>query len=249
MRSGATAVMIAVLVLGVAVVAGCSSARRKLLFYPSHDVNDNGLDPWSRAGAVIGFSRTMASPKNVWLMLHGNAGQASGRVYALPSFSPGDSVYILEYPGFGARAGSPSREAFNQAAREAYLLLRETHPDVPVCVIGESIGSGPASFLASLPRPPDKIVLIVPFERLSLVARDHIPALLVGLFLPDDWDNIGALGGYRGPVEIYGARDDTVIPVSHAKALASALPSSRFTLIEGGHNEWSRPGRVQIRNP
>jgi uncharacterized protein len=229
---------------------GCTSwIERKLLFFPSHQAGTNGLAPWTRNGEIIGYSRTVESPMNVWLMIHGNAGQASDRAYALPCFSPDDSVFILEYPGYGPRKGVPSKKTFNQAAREAYLLLRKTYPKVPVCVVAESIGNGPACTLAVLTPPPDKFVLIVPFEKLSLVARDHFPAFLVSLLLRDDWDNVEALSHYKGPVDIFGMDADTVIPVVHAKALAARIPSAKFTLIPGGHNEWSESGRVSIRNP
>jgi pimeloyl-ACP methyl ester carboxylesterase len=50
-------------------------------------------------------------------------------------------------------------------------------------------------------------------------------------------------------VEIFGAEADTVIPIGHAKVLAAGVPSSKFVLIEGGHNDWSRQGRVRIKNP
>jgi pimeloyl-ACP methyl ester carboxylesterase len=235
----------AVLVLS----AGCSSIERKLLFFPSHRPANVGLAPWVKDGAIIGYSRTVEAPKNVWLMLHGNGGQASGRGYVLPSFSPQDSVFVLEYPGYGQRAGVPSRESFNQAAAEAYRFLRDTYRNVPVCVAGESLGTGPACFLASQPSPPDKVVLIVAYDRLSLVAREHYPAPVVSLLLSDDWDNVTALSHYQGPVEIYGAADDTVVPVTHAKALAAAVPGAKFVLIDGGHNDWSRQDRVRIRNP
>jgi len=105
------------------------------------------------------------------------------------------------------------------------------------------------SALTALRPAPDKLVLIVPFEQLAAVAKDHFPSLLVALILPDNWDNIAALANYRGPIEIYGAAADTVIPVKHAKALAAALPAAKFVLIDGGHNDWSEPGRVRIRNP
>jgi uncharacterized protein len=182
-------------------------------------------------------------------MLHGNAGQASDRLYAIPSFSDQDSVYILEYPGYGNREGVPSKEAFNRAAREAYIFLREIYPHIPVCVASESIGSGLASFLTSLSQPPDKFVLIVPFDRLSLVAEEHFPSFLVRLMLKDNWDNIECFSNYKGPVEIFGAESDIIIPVRHAKALAAAIPRSRLTIISGGHNDWAEDGRVKIRNP
>ena len=228
---------------------GCASIERKLLFYPTHRPADGQLSPWTKDGKVIGVSRAVDAPKNVWLMLPGNGGQAMDRAYAVSSFSPEDSIFVLEYPGYGLREGVPSRESLDRAAREAYLLLQGTYPGVPLCVVGESIGSGPAASLATLKSPPDKFVLVVPFEQFSLVAKDHLPAFLVSLILRDDWDNLGALANYRGPVDIFGANGDTVIPVAHAKALAAGIPSARLILIDGNHNDWARHAQVKIRNP
>lgn len=228
---------------------GCSSIERKFLFYPTHRPHDNSLTPWIRSGEIIGYAREVEAPRNAWLMLHGNGGQAADRLYALPSFSSQDSVFILEYPGYGSRQGVPSKKAFDDAAQEAYLFLRETHPDIPVCVVAESIGSGPAASLAHLSHKPDKLVLIVPFDSLSSVAQDHFPAFLVRLILRTNWDNVKALSKFKGPVEIFGAARDTIIPVKHAKALAAGIPGSKLWIIDGGHNEWSFGGRVKIRHP
>jgi pimeloyl-ACP methyl ester carboxylesterase len=54
----------------------------------------------------------------------------------------------------------------------------------------------------------------------------------------DQWDNVAALETYPGPIEIYAAHDDEVIPFKHAKALADALPSARLITMTGGHNSW-----------
>jgi uncharacterized protein len=231
------------------VMIGLPPIERKLLFFPTHHPHDNNLTPWVLNGEIIGYSRNVESPKNVWLMLHGNAGQASDRLYAIQSFSDEDSVYILEYPGYGNREGVPSKDSFNRAAKEAYISLRKACLHIPVCVAAESIGSGPASSLASLSQPPDKFVLIVPIDRLNLVAEEHFPSFLVRLMLKDNWDNIEPFSHYKGPVEIFGAESDTIIPVRHAKNLAAAIPGSRLTIINGGHNDWAEKGRVKIRNP
>lgn len=139
--------------------------------------------------------------------------------------------------------------ALNAAAIQAYEILRSRFPKTPVCVVGESVGSGSASVLATHPYPPDKIVLIVPFDILSRVAAYHFPIIPTSLILKDNWDNITSLKGYKGPVEIFGARDDKIIPIAHARALAESKPSARFHVIEEGHNEWAVQGRVVIRNP
>jgi len=239
-------------IIGAAVLLlllGRGPMERGMLFFPSHRPADKTLAPWTSKGRLIGYSRTVQRPRNVWLMLHGNAGQASDRAYAIPCFAEEDAVFIMEYPGYGDRPGWLSKESFNQAAEEAFLLLKASYPKTPVCVVGESIGSGPASSLAALATPPAKIVLVVPFDQLSLVAKDHFSSLLVSLILSNDWNNVEALSGYQGQVEIFGAIEDTIIPVKHAKALAAGIPNAKLHLIEAGHNEWAFPGRVKFRNP
>lgn len=230
-------------------LGGCAAVQRKFLFFPTHHDRTNGLTAWENQGRVIGFSRPVAAPENVWLIVHGNGGQAADRVFALPCFSPRDAVFILEYPGYGGRPGEPSKAAFEAAAEEAYRSLRTTFPNAPVCVVGESLGSGPASLLAKQPRPPDKMVLVVPFDDLTRVAAHHVAWLPVGVVLGPTWNNVLSLAGYRGPVEIFGAIDDTVIPIEHARNLAANVAGAKYHEIPGAHNDWARGGAVTFRNP
>jgi pimeloyl-ACP methyl ester carboxylesterase len=180
------------------------------------------------------------------MMTHGNAGQASQRGYVLPHLSGTDAFYVIEYPGYGSRPGSPSKDTMDRAALEGYRTLRKMFPHTPVGLIGESIGSGPASFVASTSPAPDKVVLVVPFDTLESVAAGQMPFLPVSLMLRDKWDNVGALRDYRGPIDIYAAVDDRVIPPEHAKRLAASLPHAKLTVISGGHNDWSSSPLVQI---
>jgi uncharacterized protein len=92
-------------------------------------------------------------------------------------------------------------------------------------------------------------VLVMPFEVLSRVAADHLPLLPVRLLLRDNWNNIEALRSYQGPLEIFAARDDEVIKIAHARALAASKPQAVFHPIDGGHNQWSLLGQVAISNP
>jgi pimeloyl-ACP methyl ester carboxylesterase len=227
----------------------CASLEKRLLFYPSHREYPTGMDRWVHNGQTIGYTQTVSTPRNVWLLLHGNAGQAEDRAYALPSFSPEDSVYILEYPGYGKRPGVPSKNSFNAAATEAYLFLRETFPKTPVCVATESIGSGPGCSLAAISPPPDKIVMVAPFDSLTSVAHDHFPGWMVKLLLKQKWDNVAALSNYKGPVQIFAAKNDTIIHPSHARALANSISNVTFIEIEGGHNDWTQSHLVKFRNP
>jgi len=220
--------------------------QRSLLFFPTHADSTNLLKAWTDNGHVVGYCREVSNPASVWLMMHGNAGQASDREYALDHISEDDALYVLEYPGYGARHGSPSRKSIDKAASDAYQLLRRTYPNTSLCVIGESIGSGPASRLAQERIPPEKIVLITPFDSLYNVASKRFWFLPVWLLLLDRWDNVDTLRHYDGQLDIFGATDDTVIPIDHARNLSQANPISRFTEIPGGHNDWSFGTAVKI---
>lgn len=171
--------MFAILIIGLfcaILVFGCQSLQRSALFYPTHNDGDGGLARWTHDGALIGFAREVPEPENVWLMLHGNGGQAADRVYALGAFSPRDSVFIMEYPGYGKRPGKPSRGSFDAAALAAYQLLRARFPGKPVCVAAESIGSGPAATLAAANPPPRQAGVHRAIRR-SQVGRQGPPAV------------------------------------------------------------------------
>ncbi|MCX6903095.1 MAG: alpha/beta hydrolase [Verrucomicrobia bacterium] len=221
--------------------------QRSLLFFPTHVVPATRMTPWSDGSQTIGYCREVPHARTVWLMMHGNGGQAADRDYVLSRMSDQDSLYVLEYPGYGAREGQPSMEAMNRAASEAYQFLRTRNPNTPVCVLAESIGSGPACALALEKVAPDKIVLVVPFDSLVRVAARRFFFLPVRLMLRDAWDNVATLKHYAGPVAIYGATDDAIIPMEHAKALAGQIPRAHFVAITGGHNDWSGNDQVKIQ--
>jgi len=225
----------------LAVLLGCQSVQRKLLYHPSHEpLKDGGvLRSWEQDGKNIGLLRQHARPQQIWLFMHGNAGQAADRAYALPKFPPDHQVFILEYPGYGQREGSPGMQQFNQAALQAFDALERNYPGSSIALAGESIGSGPACYVASQRPQVKHMVLFVPFYDLCEVASAHVPFLPVRWMLYDRWHNGKALANYRGSLQIYGAVDDEVIPFSQAQKLAAAVPGAKLYPLPGGHNDWS----------
>lgn len=224
--------------------------QRSMLYFPSHHaLSSPSLKAWNIGDRTIGWCREVDHPKVVWLMFHGNAGQACDRDYALGHVAPDSSFFVMEYPGYGQRPGAPSEDAFNQAAQEAFRELRSRYPETPIGVIGESIGSGPACTLVSETDPPAKLVLITPFDSLYHVASRRFWFLPVALLLSDRWDNVRELRDYPKAIEIYGARNDSVIPIRHARRLADAIPRARFFEINGDHNDWSLQGDLEFSVP
>lgn len=237
---------ILLVLLLVAAPATHAMLESSFLYFPTHAANQSRLAEWRIDGQLAGYARTVAQPRSIWLILHGNGGQASNRNYIVDCLPADASAYIVEYPGYGLRPGKPSMTSLNTAAHDAYSHLRSLYPDTPLGVFGESLGSGPACFLCSLPTPPDRLVLAVPFDTLVSVAKEHLPYLPVRLLMRDKWDNIKALKSYRGPVTIFGAQADNIIPAFHAQNLARSIPQARYLELPGGHNEWSSSELTRI---
>ncbi len=108
-----------------------------------------GFVPWlNPAGQLMGWKLPASSaPVGSVLIFHGNAGWALNRAYmTLPihDAAPLD-VYIFEYPGFGAREGSPGEKNVLSAADEAFVNLPE---NLPAYLVSESLGAGAAAHLA-----------------------------------------------------------------------------------------------------
>ncbi|MDI1248261.1 MAG: hypothetical protein PSV13_05195 [Lacunisphaera sp.] len=231
---------------GYLIYAGLFYAQqRRLLYLPTHQATAPDLAPWLVGGQLTGYSRESVAPQAVWLILQGNAGQAGPRGY-FQQVPPTESLYILEYPGYGRREGEPTRDTVDAAAIAAYRELRRRFPRVYVGVVGESFGSGPACGLTRESPAPDSLTLFVPLARTDLIIGRFVPLLPMRWLLRDNWDNVAALRGYSGPVTIFAAENDEVIPREHTLLLAGSVPGVRLVWLPGGHVGHSESPLVRL---
>lgn len=236
------------ILLGVVVLF--AGIQRQLIYFPSRASEQGqlreaaafGVRPWrAEDGALQGWSAARDDDRQRLLVFHGNAGYALHRSYFLQGFAePGSgwSVYLFEYPGYGARPGTPSEEAI-QAAASAALELLLAEDDRPVYLAGESLGSGVASYLAATyPQQVAGLLLITPFTSLVDVAAHHYPWLPVRSLLRDRYDSAQALSQYRGPVAFVLAERDEVVPVTLGRELHAGYEGPKLLRVEplAGHN-------------
>jgi len=246
--------MVAILVwLGL--LAFLTLGQQSMIYYPSRDsatdleraASAQGFEPWRNPqGETIGYRSLPPTddsrPPLAVLIAHGNAGYALHRVdYAalLRAAAPDRavSIYILEYPGYGARSGQPSQEAFLAAADEA---LARIPADIPVILLGESIGTGVASATASThPERVSGLLLLTPFDSLANVAQHHYPLLPVRWIMRDQYPSAEWLQNYRGPVAIILAAHDTIVPAKFGQKLHDtyAGPKKLITADQADHND------------
>lgn len=228
--------------------------QRTLIYLPSRApanellaiASAEGLAPWrNAAGEIIGWHRprpvSTERAANRVIVFHGNAGYALNRTHFIEGLEGLEEgllweVYLFEYPGFGSRAGSPSEESITQAALAAVESLGS---DVPIYLVGESLGSGPASALAQrLPERFPGLLLVTPYSSLPDVAGVHYPFVPVRWLLRDQWDNVSALSGYPGRLGVILAAEDEVIPVAQGKRLYEAGRAAKrlWVMPNAGHN-------------
>ena len=235
--------------LYVLACAGCATCQRRMIYFPpaidpaivGQLGRDEGLNRWSNAsGEPIGWKRlsvTQPASGQV-LVLHGNAGcafQCSQYADAIQQVSALD-VFMIEYPGYADRPGKPTEQTLNQAAEEGFQLLST---DEPLYVVGESLGTGVAAFLAGkYPAKVSGLALLAPYNSLADVAQAHVKIFPVRWFLQDQFPSEDYLRSYRGPVAVLVGKKDTVIPAKFGRRLYDryAGPKRLWEFPESDHD-------------
>ena len=195
-----------------------------------------GMVRWQNAaGQNIGWKKLSSTqPSHGQVMItYGNGGSALGCYHYVDTMQrTGMDVYVLEYPDYADRSGSPSQASFFQAAEEGFSML-PTNP--PTYLLGESLGTGVAAYLAGThPTQIGGVVLLAPYNKLVDVAQAHFPQFPVRLLLIDRFNSAWYLEKYHGPVAILTGTADRVVPERFGLRL--------FTGYGGAKKLWEFPG-------
>jgi uncharacterized protein len=223
--------------------------QRRLIYFPMRlpaemalrVAQQEGFVPWRNAAdEIIGWHRPAngLATQNV-LVVHGNGGHALDRGYLADPIrdAAGADVSVLEYPGYGARAGSPSLPSLLAAAEEAFALLPTNRP---VYIVAESLGSGVAAHLAKkYGSRVSGLLFFAPYDDLATVGQRQMPILPVKLLMRDRFKPGEWLMNYRGPIKVVLAESDTIVPAVFGQKLYDgyAGPKSIEVIPGAGHND------------
>jgi len=204
------------------------------------------LERWKDSvGEPIGMKHPSARQPAVGsvLILYGNGSCAVNCAHYADDIQnvAAVDVFILDYPGYGDRPGTPTQDSLTQAAEEGLGILPTNQP---VYLVGESLGSGVAAHLAGA--HPDRIagmMLLSPFDSMTDVAQYHMPVFPVHLILMDRFPSGDDLRRYRGPVGVMVDGRDQVVPEKFGLRLYNdyAGPKRLWEFPQGGHMEIMGP--------
>ncbi|MGD9289583.1 MAG: alpha/beta hydrolase, partial [Desulfobacterales bacterium] len=147
----------------------------------------------------------------------------------------GVALLLVEYPGYGSSAGSPSQNSITRVFVAAYddLASRDDIDASRIVFFGRSLGGGAVCALA---RQRDAVALILmsTFTGVRpLAKRFLVPRFLVR----DPFDNLAVVRNYPGPILVIHGRHDEVIPFSHGTELYRASQRGKMIAYDAGHND------------
>ena len=214
--------------------------QERLVYHPSpQDFYNCPALPEAEPVTHAGTRMYVSEPdKPVVVLYHGNAGSACDRAFYTDLFTDAGYGYVLvEYAGYSDDEETPSHDAIKEDMANVIAYF-ETASITPAVVVGESIGTGIASYHAAL-APPLRLLLISPFTDLRAVARDRFWFYPTRFLVDNAYNNVTNLTNYPGDVAIIHGTADTVIPYQLGEALYDSLGTNKtLTLIpEAGHND------------
>jgi uncharacterized protein len=192
--------------------------------------------------------REAAPGKPTLLFFHGNADSISGADAATRALvETGYGAMLVEYRGYGGNPGSPSEAGFYADAEAAMAwLARQGIAPANTVIVGNSIGSGPATEMA-VRHQPAALVLISGFASLPIAASDVFRVLPTMLLLRDRFDNAAKIGRVRGPILILHGDADTIVRPHHADLLSDAAPKATRIIVPGAGHELAYLPESQAR--
>jgi pimeloyl-ACP methyl ester carboxylesterase len=211
--------------------------QRSLIYFPQPRSNSSAPAIRLRVpGATLEITARIRQRADAVLYFGGNAEDVSWSLEDLEAAYPDSDLYLMHYRGYGASSGRPAEAALFSDALALFDLVHQDHSRV--AVVGRSLGSGVATFLASR-RPVSRLVLVAPFDSVLALAVRSFWFVPVRWLLRDRFESTTYAPEITAPTTIIAAEHDIEIPRRHTEALLRQFRPGVATMkvVAGaGHN-------------
>ncbi|HQF47394.1 MAG TPA: alpha/beta fold hydrolase [Flavobacterium alvei] len=173
------------------------------------------------------------NPKGLVFYLHGNAGSLDTWGSIAENYTDlGYDIFILDYRGFGKSEGEiESQDQVFKDLTFAYNKLITKYDRNKVVIIGYSIGTGLATYLASVEKP-EKLILQAPYYNFIEFSSGRVP------FVPDflkkfKFETDKYIVKVKSPIYIFHGNKDQVISCENSIRLQKLLkPTDKVFILD-----------------
>jgi pimeloyl-ACP methyl ester carboxylesterase len=167
------------------------------------------------------------TPAPLLIYFGGNAEEVSWLASTAGEYA-GWSLLMFNYRGYGRSEGKPGEAELFADALQIYDYAAKRAGASRIAVMGRSLGSGVAVYLAAR-RPVAGVILVSPYDSIESVAKGVYPFLPIRLMLKHRFDSLARAPGIKAPLLCLVASGDRVIPRPHSERLYAAW---------GGPRQW-----------
>lgn len=175
--------------------------------------------------------------QDVIIYYHGNYGSACDRGLLKSSFeSTNKSIIFVEFTGYSNDVTKPNKEELLKNAQEMHTFIEQNNFE-NVLVYGQSIGTGPATYHASLGNV-NTLILTSPFNSFTELVQSKIK-IYPQFIITEKYDNQKSLENFQGKVIILSGEKDTIIPQEHSQKLFENLNTKNktfYSISQADHN-------------
>lgn len=178
-----------------------------------------------------------ANPKGLIFYLHGNAGSVdswgnNAKIYT----DLGYDIFFLDYRGFGKSEGQiENQEQIFRDLNVVYDKIVSKYKSNKKIIIGYSIGTGLATYLASI-KNPDKLILQAPYYNFLEFSSGRVP------YFPDflkkfQFETNKYIVEVKSPIYLFHGNQDQLISYDNSLKLKKIIKptDSLYTLENQGH--------------
>lgn len=215
-------------------------AQRSFIYFPSPNTQHNyPEESYTFEDATVRVIILNQGQPNALLYFGGNAESVEHNAPDLMQHFPNHTLYLVQYRGYGSSTGKPTEANLYDDALAIFDRIKPRHNKVSV--IGRSLGSAVAAFLAAQ-KPVQNVILITPFDSIEALAQKTFPFFPVSLLLQDKYNALNWVPNIQAKTLLLVADNDQIVKAAHTEKLAKAFAqgvTSTFTILNTSHNSLS----------
>lgn len=184
--------------------------------------------------------KTEQNSKGVIVYYHGNAGAIHDWGKRAPLYlDNGYDILFFDYRNYGKSDGEYcNSEQLLSDSNKVYQFVKQRYNEDNIIVLGYSLGSGLATYVASKNKPK-MLILNAPYYSWKTLIADEIAPPIPQYLLKYDIPTYQFIKHVTCPINVYyGTRDFLIHPDTNAKKLQAIKPKSirLHPITDGGHN-------------